>query len=65
VSATKLAKLAAFAFPPPALPGRPLSRLQMHCFISRLALRDQLRPLRRRQVAADQVFVDVSEPDNR
>jgi len=30
-------------------------------FISRLPLCDQLRPLRRRKIAADQVFVDFGK----
>jgi hypothetical protein len=31
----------------------------MDRFVSRLPLRDQLRPLRRRQIAPDQVLVDL------
>ncbi|MCK1595563.1 hypothetical protein [Bradyrhizobium sp. 164] len=33
----------------------------MHDLICRLPLRGQFRPLRRRQVASDQVFVDFGE----
>ncbi|WP_426423261.1 hypothetical protein [Bradyrhizobium genosp. A] len=41
--------------------GRPISnrlRWAVHRLISGLALRDQLRALGRRQIAADQLFVD-------